>query len=146
MVPYKEVKPDNLTYSEGYQPVASTYSYDALPKEGEKLLYNKILENCYDISQDKQKTEYPMPRIERNGYSLSEAEVRTTSKALTDDHPEIFWLTGTIGFYTDESMTAIQTYSNFSPEEVRTRVNAMRSVANAFLPPYPTDCPLLSAR
>lgn len=137
VTPYKEVKPDNLTYSEGYQPVTSTYSYDALPKEGEKLLYNKILENCYDISPDPTEGRYPMPRIELNGYSLSEAEVRTTSKALTDDHPEIFWLTGTIGFYTDESMTVIQTYSNFSPEEVGTRVSAMRSAANAFYTSVP---------
>ena len=137
VTPYKEVKPDNLTYSEGYQPVTSTYSYDALPKEGEKLLYNKILENCYDISPDPTEGRYPMPRIELNGYSLSEAEVRTTSKALTDDHPEIFWLTGTIGYYSDESMTAIQTYSNFSPEEVGTRVSAMRSAANAFYTSVP---------
>ena len=137
VTPYKEVKPDNLTYSEGYEPVTSTYSYDALPKEGEKLLYNKILENCYDISSDPTEGRYPMPRIELNGYSLSEAEVRTTSKALTDDHPEIFWLTGTIGFYTDESMTVIQTYSNFSPEEVGTRVSAMRSAANAFYTSVP---------
>lgn len=137
VTPYKEVKPDNLTYSEGYEPVTSTYSYDALPKEGEKLLYNKILDNCYDISPDPTEDRYPMPRIELNGYSLSEAEVRTTSKALTDDHPEIFWLTGTIGFYTDESMTVIQTYSNFSPEEVGTRVSAMRSAANAFYTSVP---------
>ena len=137
VTPYKEVKPDNLTYSEGYEPVTSTYSYDALPKEGEKLLYNRILENCYDISPNPTEDRYPMPRIELNGYSLSEAEVRTTSKALTDDHPEIFWLTGTIGFYTDESMTAIQTYSNFSPEEVGTRVSAMRSAANAFYTSVP---------
>ncbi len=137
VTPYKEVKPDNLTYSEGYQPVTSTYSYDALPKEGEKLLYNRILENCYDISPNPTEDRYPMPRIELNGYSLSEAEVRTTSKALTDDHPEIFWLTGTIGFYTDESMTAIQIYSNFSPEEVGTRVSAMRSAANAFYTSVP---------
>ena len=137
VTPYKEVKPDNLTYSEGYQPVTSTYSYDTLPKEGEKLLYNKILENCYDISPDPTEGRYPMPRIELNGYSLSEAEVRTTSKALTDDHPEIFWLTGTIGYYSDESMTAIQTYSNFSPEEVGTRVSAMRSAANAFYTSVP---------
>ena len=139
VTPYKEVKPDNLTYSEGYEPVTSTYSYDALPKEGEKLLYNRILENCYDISPDPTEGRYPMPRIELNGYSLSEAEVRTTSKALTDDHPEIFWLTGTIGFYTDESMTVIQTYSNFSPEEVGTRVSAMRSAANAFYTSVPDD-------
>ena len=137
VTPYKEVKPDNLTYSEGYEPVTSTYSYDALPKEGEKLLYNRILENCYDISPNPTEDRYPMPRIELNGYSLSEAEVRTTSKALTDDHPEIFWLTGTIGFYADESMTAIQTYSNFSPEEVGTRVSTMRSAANAFYTSVP---------
>lgn len=137
VVPYREVKPDNLTYSEGYEPVTSSYSYDALPKEGEKLLYTRILENCYEISPDKTDERYPMPKIELGGYSLSEAEVRTTSKALTDDHPEIFWLTGTMGYYSDENMTAIQIYSSFSPEEVSKRVNAMRSVANSFYATVP---------
>ena len=115
VVPYREVKPDNLTYSEGYEPVTSSYSYDALPKEGEKLLYTKILENCYDISPNPTEDRYPMPKIELNGYSLSEAEVRTTSKALTDDHPEIFWMTGTMGFYSDEDMTVIQPILTFHP-------------------------------
>ena len=139
VAPYHEVKPDNLTYSEGYEPVTSSYSYDALPNEGEKLLYTKILENCYDVSPNKtEETErYPMPKIELDGYSLSEAEVRTVSKALSDDHPEIFWLTGTMGYYSDESMTAIQIYSNFSPSEVSSRINAMRSVANDFYATVP---------
>ena len=137
VTPYKEVKPDNLTYSEGYEPVTSTYSYDALLSEGEKQLYNKIVANCYDISPDPTEDRYPIPRIELNGYSLSEAEVRTTSKALTDDHPEIFWLTGTMGYYSDESMTATQIYSAFSPEEVSKRLNAIHSVANAFYTTVP---------
>ena len=139
VTPYREVVPDHLTYSEGYQPVSSTYSYDALPKQGEKQLYKKLLESCYDISPDKTEgtDRYPMPRIELSGYSLSEAEVRTVSKALSDDHPEIFWLTGTMGYYSDEGMTAIQIYSNFSPEEVKTRVNAMRAVANEFYATVP---------
>ena len=139
VVPYREIVPDHLTYSEGYQPVSSTYSYDALPKEGEKKLYQRLLKSCYDISPDKtEETErYAMPRIDLSGYSLSEAEVRTVSKAITDDHPEIFWLTGTIGYYSDDSMTAIQIYSNFSPEEVKTRVNAMRAVANEFYATVP---------
>lgn len=139
VVPYHEVKPDQLTYSEGYEPVTSSYSYNALPKEGEKLLYTKILENCYEISSDKteEMERYPMPLIELDGYSLSEADVRTASKALSDDHPEIFWLTGTIGYYSDEDTTTIRIYSNFSPTEVRTRVNAMRSVANSFYATVP---------
>lgn len=139
VIPYQEVVPDNLTYSEGYEPVTTTYSYDALPSEGEKELYTKILENCYDISPDKkEETErYPMPQIDLNGYSLSEAQVRTVSKALSDDHPEIFWLTGTMGYYSDDDSTSIQIYSSFSPDEVSARVNAMRSVANEFYATVP---------
>lgn len=139
VVPYREIAPDNLTYSEGYQPVVSTYSYDALSYEGERQLYNRILQNCYDISQDKaeEAERYPMPRIELSGYSLSEAEVRTTAKAITDDHPEIFWLTGTMGYYSNVEMTAIQIYSNYSPEEVNMRVNAMRKVASEFYSAVP---------
>lgn len=141
VVPYLEVVPDNLTYSEGYEPVTSTYSYDELPLEGEKILYQKILDNCYDISPDqKEETDrYPMPQIALNGYSLSEAEVRTAAKALTDDHPEIFWMTGTMGYYRDDSTTVIQIYSSFSPEEVNQRVNDMRAVANDFYATVPDN-------
>lgn len=139
VIPFEEVVPDHLTYSEGYEPVTSAYSYEALPLDGEKRLYDKILENCYDISPDRtDETErYPMPQIELKGYSLSEAEVRTAVKALIDDHPEIFWLTGTMGYYCDDSMTAIQIYSSFSPDEVNTRVNAMRAASNDFYATVP---------
>lgn len=139
VTPYQEVVPDNLTFNEGYEPVVSAYSYDELPLEGEKELYNKILANCYDISPEKKEgtDRYPMPEIELNGYSLSEAQVRTAAKALSDDHPEIFWLTGTMGYYCDDSMTALQIYSSYSPEEVSTRVNAMRGVVNSFYQTVP---------
>lgn len=139
VAPYREITHDAFTYSEGYQPVTSRYSYEALPLEGEKLLYTKILESCYDISPDKKEEtdRYPMPAIELKGYSLSEAQVRTASKALIDDHPEIFWITGTMGYYSDESMTMIQIYSSFSPDEVSTRVNAIRSVADSFYATVP---------
>ena len=50
--PYLEIIPDSLTYSEGYEPVESSYSYDVLPLEGQKQLYQKLLEACYDIAPD----------------------------------------------------------------------------------------------
>ena len=137
--PYLEVVPDHLTYSEGYEPVTSSYAYNSLPLEGEKQLYTKMLDVCYDISprKDEELERYAMPQVELNGYSLTEAQVRTATKALTDDHPEIFWLTGTIGYYSDESSTVIQVYSSFSPEEIDERVNAVRSAANEFYAAVP---------
>lgn len=139
VTPYLEVVPDNLTYSEGYAPVTCTYSYDSLPSEGEKQLYDKLLEVCYDISPDPDsKTQrYAMPQIELEGCSLSEAQVRTAVKAMTDDHPEIFWTTGTLGYFSDDTTTIIQMYSSCSPQEVDARVNAVRSAANAFYATVP---------
>ena len=137
--PYLQVVPDEVSYSEGYEPVQSTYSYDMLPLEGEKRLYEKLLDNCYDISPEKtaEADRYPMPQIKLDGYSLSEAEVRTAAKALTDDHPEVFWLTGTMGYYSNYETTVVQLYSSFSPEEVDTRVNAVRAAANEFYATVP---------
>lgn len=139
VTPYLEVVPKELTYSQGYTPVVSRYSYDRLPLEGEKQLYTKLLAVCYDIAPDAtdEVARYAMPQVEVQGYSLTEAQVRTAVKALTDDHPEIFWTTGTIGYYSDENTTIIQVYSKCSPEEIDTRVNAVRSVANAFYATVP---------
>ena len=137
--PYLEVVPDELTYSEGYEPLTSACSYNTLPLEGEKLLYTKMLDVCYDISpnKDEELSRYAMPQVKLEGYPLTEAQVRTATKALTDDHPEIFWLTGTMGYYSDESDTVIQIYSNYSPEEIDTRVNAVRAAANEFYATVP---------
>ncbi|MBQ3330106.1 MAG: hypothetical protein IJG87_02895 [Ruminococcus sp.] len=137
--PYLEVVPDELTYSEGYEPVISSYAYDALPLEGEKQLYQKLHDVCYDISpqKDGEVDRYAMPQVELKGYPLTEAQVRTACKALTDDHPEIFWLTGTMGYYSGENTTVIQVYSSYSPEEIDARVNAVRAAANEFYATVP---------
>ncbi|MBQ3264664.1 MAG: hypothetical protein IJH07_02700 [Ruminococcus sp.] len=137
--PYYEVVPDELTYSEGYEPVTSAYAYDALPAESEKKLYEELLGICYDISPDRDEDtgRYAMPQIELQGYPMKESQVRTALKAMTDDHPEIFWMTGTMGFYSDDSKTVVQVYSNYSAEEVDERVNAVRAAANEFYASVP---------
>lgn len=137
--PYFEIVPDELSYSEGYTPVESSYSYNALPLEGEKKLYTELLDACYDISSKLDKTAFLhfMPQIELEGYSLTEAQVRTAIKALTDDRPEIFWIAATLWFYSDDTSTLVQLYSDYSPEEVDSRVNAVRAVANEFYATVP---------
>lgn len=137
--PYWEVVPDELTYSEGYEPVTSAYAYNALPLEGEKQLYHKLLEVCFDISPDRDEDadRYPMPQVKLEDCALTEAQVRTAIKALTDDHPEIFWMTGTLGYYSDDDETIIQPYSKYTPQDVDSRVSAVRSAASEFYATVP---------
>lgn len=137
--PYSKVIPDELSYSEGYTPIESTYSYQALTSESERVLYQRLMEILYDISSEKDETSgrYPMPEIELKGYPMREAQMRTALKAVTDDHPEIFWTTGTIGFYADDSMTVVQLYSSYSPDEVKVCLDAVRAEANAFYATVP---------
>lgn len=138
-IPYLQVVPRELSYSEGYTPVESRFSYDALPLDGEKTLYGELLDAYYDISPDQSEElgAYPMPEVRLEGVSLSEAEVRTVMKAITDDCPEIFWPIGTIGFYSDEEVTLVQGYSKYSPEEVDVRLEALRKEADAFYATVP---------
>ncbi len=138
-VPFMEVVPKELSYSEGYTPVVSRYSYDALPLEGERRLYTELLDAYYDISADidSELNAYPMPQIKLDGFSLSEAEVRTVMKAVSDDCPEIFWPIGTIGYYSDGESTIMQGYSRYSPEEIGSRLDALHEEADAFYATVP---------
>lgn len=139
LVPYMQVQPRELTYNEGYTPVESRYSYNALPNDGERELYDKLTEAYYNISADPENDYglYPMSEIKLDGLSLSEAEVRTAMKAVTDDRPEIFWPSGTVGYYSDEDTTIVRAYSRYSPEEVDNRVESVRAVADEFYASVP---------
>lgn len=137
--PYQKIEIKELTYSEGYTPVTSTYSYDALPLEGEKALYHELAGVCYDISPEysEEAHKYPMPEVKLQGYSLSEAQVRTVLKALSDDRPEFFWSCGTVGYYSDPESTIVQMYSRYSPEEVGERLGVVRAAADGFYASVP---------
>ena len=107
--PYLNIEPDPSTYNEGYEAVPSRYSYQALPLEGEQKLYGILIDSFYEVSPrySEEAQKYPMPEIRLDGYSLTEAQVRTTLKAISDDCPEIFWISNTIGYYANDEMTIV---------------------------------------
>lgn len=137
--PYQTVETPELTYSEGYTPIKSDYSYNALRTDGERALYKELDEVYLDISPEysEEAQRYPMPEVRLDGYSLSEAQVRTVLKALTDDRPDFFWACGTVGYYSDPELTLVQMYSIYSPAEVGDRLSALRAVAEAFFSTVP---------
>ena len=137
--PYQTVETPELTYSEGYKPVKSDYSYNALRTEGERELYEKLDDIYMDISPEysQEAQRYPMPEVRLDGRGLSEVQVRTVLKALTDDRPDFFWACGTVGYYSDPELTLVQMYSLYSPEEVGERLGAMRAIADEFFASVP---------
>ncbi len=137
--PYLNVDSGELTFNEGYEPVTSRYSYNALPLEGERVLYDKLVESFFEVSSvySEKAEQYPMPEVYLEGYSLSEAQVRTTMKAISDDRPDLFWPSNTVGYYADDSKTIVQVYSRLSPEEVSARLSAVRQAANDFYATVP---------
>ena len=145
---YTEVKPEMFNFSPYYTPVYDEISFSFLENEGEKELYKLLFENVYyiypevasDISNDKVNY-YKTKQIVLEDYILSEAEVRTVIKALTDDYPQIFWLSQTFGYKTEEdrNYTAVQLYSTKTAKEVNQDLSLVVEKANEFFASVPED-------
>lgn len=145
---YVEVKPEMFTFSPYYTPVYDEVSYTFLENEGEQQLYRRLLENAYyiypevasEISTDTVNY-YKTKQIVLEDYVLSESQVRTVIKALTDDYPQIFWLSQTFGYKTeqDRNYTAVQLYSTMTGKEVTKDLSLLVENVNKFFADVPKD-------
>lgn len=131
---YVEIDKPNYKTSEYYTPCRSAYSYDMLKNEGEKKLYEKMLECSLFIYPQKDEEGYKMKQIVLEDYLLSEAEVRTVITAFINDRPEYFWISTGFGYYEYENLnyTAVQNYSYLSPMEVKDYQNSLIEITNSF--------------
>lgn len=140
---YMKVETDRAGGVSSYKALEQRHSYNALPEPDERTLYDELRKIYLDISPEKDEATdcYAMPQIEIKA-PLTEAQVRTVIKAVYSDNPEMFWLSGTIGYYSDSESTVIRTYSAYSPQEVDTKLNAALEAADKFvrgLPPGLTE-------
>lgn len=133
-VEYTDLAPLTVQYHPAYTPLISDYSYRALPDDAQRLLYDRLLDSVYSINPERDDTTglYQLPQAMIKGRALGEAKVRTVIKAIYDDHPEIFWLAGTIGHLSGDDATIVQLYSNYSPDEVGERLEKVQDVISAF--------------
>lgn len=137
--PFLTVETDNTESSTGYEAIEQRHGYFALPKISQRTLYDELYKVYRDISPEKDESAgfYPMPQV-KIAIQLSEAEVRTTIKAIYSDNPELFWAAGTIGYFSDSDGTVVQMYSRYSPQEVDTLLNASLDAVNKFLEKLPS--------
>ena len=129
----------NKDYSDSsnYAPVKNRHSY-AMLSDGQKALYDALYQNVRDVypetDEDTDNELYKTKQAVIDGHILSTADIRIATKALYDDNPELFWLSGTIYQLADQARnyTAVQMRSIYSPEEIKSMQAEIDSAVDAF--------------
>lgn len=122
-----------------YTEIKLEYAYNSLEKDAEKWLYKEIegVVNAVSDTADEGGL-YPMKEIELENVNLSEGSIRVVIEAFNCDHPEIFWVSNTFGYYSDKKMTMVHLYSEFSGADI----NVMQTKLNDELKGFMSDMPL----
>lgn len=131
---YTKIDKLEFSYSEHYNQYQCRDSYNLLENDLMRKLYDMMLENIYYVYPKADNGEYKTKQVILEESALSEAQVRLTIKALTDDNPEIFFLSSTFGFliHDEYNYTAVQLYSRYSPQELTKKSEEFVSKVNGF--------------
>ena len=132
---YTQMERDGYTYSPYYTQFVCRESYNCLENEKMRELYSELLESAYFVyPKSFSKDEYKCRQVILEDSQLSEAQIRLVIKALTDDNPQIFWLSTTFGFLVNQSenYTAVQLYSRSHPEILNKNIAQLKEKVNGF--------------
>ncbi len=133
---YMKMSNVSFEYSQHYTPYENKQSYQLLETDDMRKLYEMLLENVYYVyPQSNEELQYKTKQVVFEGVLLSEAQIRLTIKALTDDNPQIFFLSETFGFLVSEenNYTAVQLYSKMSPQQLQKKINELKGTVDGFL-------------
>lgn len=130
---YTEIDSSSFIYSKYYDSISCTESYNALENDAMRALYDMLYDSAYFVyPQCNSKNEYKCKQVILENAKLTQAQIRLTIKALTDDNPHIFWLTTTFGFLVSDDYTAVQLYSRYSPDDLAQSVAKLKVKVNEF--------------
>ena len=133
-------KIDNIDVSTPYSPVTLDYGYYALETEAQKQMYKEFERVVGSVSNEADDDGlYPMEIIELKDINLSEGNIRIVIEAFNCDHPEIFWVSNVFGYYSDDSVTVVHLYSEFSSDEINSMQKELDTAVNIFLSEVPKD-------
>lgn len=128
----------NINTDTEYNEAILDYGYYSLETEAQKMLYKKFEGVANAVSDEKDDDGlYPMQIIEMKEVSLTEGNIRVVIEAFNCDHPEIFWISNIFGYYTDENVTMVHLYSEFSGKEINTMQSKLDNVINEFIKDIP---------
>lgn len=126
-----------ISASSSYEEIKLSYGYNSLQDNNQKTLYRAMENAVAYVSDEAKDGVYPIKEIELEDISLSESSIRITLEAFNCDHPEIFWTTNTFGYYSDDKITMVNMYSEYSG----TSINAMQEKLKAAVTSFINDIP-----
>lgn len=112
--------------SPGYAYVSQRSGYKALSSGLERTLYDFIGQGVYQVANEQFSGYYPVGEITVQG-KLSEAQIRTTVVAYTDDNPQIFWLANAFSYNNSGSETNLQLYSYLPADACNSAIDSFSS-------------------
>ena len=134
---YNEIPTINA--STQYEEITLDYGYYALETPAQQQLYKEIEGVVNAVSDEAEDGLYPMEEIELKNVNLSEGNIRVVIEAFNCDHPEIFWVSNTFGYYSDDSVTMVHLYSEFSGSNISLMQMELNAEVDEFLADVPTD-------
>lgn len=132
---YTEIEKTSFNYCDYYSPLECRESYNLLENDKMRELYDMLYDSAYFVYPVAYTAgEYKCKQVILEEQALTQAQIRLTIKALTDDNPHIFWLSTTFGYLvsSDENYTAVQLYSRLEPKELSTSVAKLKVMTDQF--------------
>ncbi|MEE0264374.1 MAG: transglutaminase domain-containing protein [Acutalibacteraceae bacterium] len=133
---YNTVK--KITVTSDYEEIKLSYGYKSLQDKNQKKLYIAMESAVDSVSDELKDGFYLIKEIELEDISLSESSIRVTLEAFNCDHPEIFWTANSFGYYSDDDVTIVQLYSEYSS----TSINSMQQQLNTAVESFVNEIPL----
>lgn len=132
-IPKMEIKSD-------YEDINLSYGYNTLSSQAEKQLYREFESVIKKVGTEKDDEGlYEIDVIEMKDINLTESNIRVVIEAFNCDHPEIFWVSTTFGYYTDKDVTVVHLYSVFSGDEIPAMQKRLNTSINEFIDELPKD-------
>ncbi len=132
---YTEIDKTSFNFCDYYPQIECRESYDLLENDNMRKLYDELYDSAYFVYPAAYvENEYKCKQVILEDAALTQAQIRLTIKALTDDNPHIFWLSTTFGYLTsvEENYTAVQLYSRLEPQELQTSVARLKVMTDEF--------------
>lgn len=129
------------THPDGYKAKHVNHSYDTLNKT-QKSIYEKLLDGAYcfsDTESSTQKGTYELKPIVLDGTDYQMKDVEAAFTAITDDHPEIFWMARSYSTETSPSdnTTTLKFCSDYKADEVVSMMKELDGALGKFYADLP---------
>lgn len=121
----------------GYTYVSQRSGYQSLTTQSEKILYNFIGDSAYQVADQQVSGYYPTGEIFLP-YKMTEAQIRTTIIAYTNDNPQIFWLANAFSYSIQSGGTILQPYSYLPEIECNSAIDTFSSKVKSVVQSIPS--------